>query len=119
MMKRATPLLLGALLSIFLAGLALAQPKIPHTLEGRDNCLACHAASGVKPFPADHIGRTNEVCRACHQPGAVMPSFGVTPSPAATPVAPAALPIPFLWPPAALSLPALPATAAWGAPWPL
>ncbi|MDP2719731.1 MAG: hypothetical protein U1D67_01185 [Dehalococcoidia bacterium] len=43
-------------------------PKIPHTLEGRDNCLMCHQAGGLKPFPANHAGRTNEMCRACHQP---------------------------------------------------
>lgn len=45
-------------------------PTIPHTLEGRDDCLLCHAPdSVVKPAPADHAGRTNESCQACHKPG--------------------------------------------------
>ncbi len=52
-------------------------PSIPHTLEGRDNCLMCHSigAAGVgEPggtglTPA-HEGRTIEMCRGCHQPKA-------------------------------------------------
>ncbi len=43
-------------------------PAIPHPLEGRDDCLSCHGPSGVKPTPSDHKGRTNGVCRDCHQP---------------------------------------------------
>ena len=45
-------------------------PAIPHTLEGRDDCLMCHAENGIKPYPADHSGRTNDVCLTCHQPSA-------------------------------------------------
>lgn len=41
---------------------------IPHTLEGRDDCVSCHGEGKFKPFPADHAGRTSELCRACHQP---------------------------------------------------
>lgn len=43
-------------------------PSIPHTLQGRDNCLACHeTGSGSAPkIPVDHAGRTNELCTACH-----------------------------------------------------
>ncbi len=41
---------------------------ILHTLEGRDNCLTCHGKDGFKPFPADHAGRTNDICTTCHQP---------------------------------------------------
>ncbi len=56
-------------------------PDIPHALEGRDDCLVCHAVdSAVKPAPANHTGRTNDTCRACHKPAA--PS---TPTPTATP----------------------------------
>ncbi|MBI2288523.1 MAG: hypothetical protein HYU83_06095 [Chloroflexi bacterium] len=43
-------------------------PTIPHTLEGRADCLMCHQAGGLKPFPADHAGRTNDLCQACHKP---------------------------------------------------
>ncbi|MBF8267200.1 MAG: cytochrome [Dehalococcoidia bacterium] len=41
-------------------------PIIPHSLEGRSECTACHGLTGFKPFPADHAGRTKEVCLACH-----------------------------------------------------
>ena len=49
-----------------------AQPPIPHPLEGRDNCLACHetGAAGAPQVPANHAGRTNEMCQLCHQQGA-------------------------------------------------
>ena len=42
--------------------------SIPHTLEGRNDCLMCHGENGVVPFPADHAGRTSDTCTACHQP---------------------------------------------------
>jgi hypothetical protein len=31
--------------------------------------LLCHNLDGVKPFPANHEGRTSVMCLACHQPG--------------------------------------------------
>jgi predicted CXXCH cytochrome family protein len=43
-------------------------PGVPHQIEGNTNCLNCHAANGVKPFPTDHAGRTSEYCLGCHQP---------------------------------------------------
>ncbi|MEE8413861.1 MAG: hypothetical protein V3R96_04855 [Dehalococcoidales bacterium] len=43
-------------------------PAIPHTLEGRDDCLQCHGESGFKPFPANHTGRTSDTCKGCHKP---------------------------------------------------
>ena len=42
-------------------------PNIPHTLDGRSECTACHGEGGFKPFPADHAGRTSEICLACHR----------------------------------------------------
>lgn len=42
-------------------------PAIPHTLEGRDDCLVCHGEGAFKPFPADHAGRTSDTCTTCHQ----------------------------------------------------
>jgi hypothetical protein len=39
---------------------------IPHAVAGREDCLACHATGGMRPFPADHEGRTNVMCLACH-----------------------------------------------------
>jgi nitrate/TMAO reductase-like tetraheme cytochrome c subunit len=46
-------------------------PLIPHTLTGRDQCLACHApAGGIKPAPANHAGREVSTCQMCHKPSA-------------------------------------------------
>jgi len=44
-------------------------PPVPHSLDGRDNCLMCHDIGGLKPFPADHEGRTADLCLVCHQTG--------------------------------------------------
>jgi cytochrome c-type protein NapB len=45
-------------------------PAIPHDLQGRENCLACHDPDGnVKPASPDHKGRPATVCQSCHQPG--------------------------------------------------
>ncbi|MHC4160194.1 MAG: hypothetical protein ACYSSO_14070 [Planctomycetota bacterium] len=43
-----------------------APPRIPHTLEGRPDCLVCHKAGGIKPFPQDHTGRDKGTCLNCH-----------------------------------------------------
>jgi hypothetical protein len=71
---RRVGLALAALVAIFLIpALTAAQtspPAIPHSLEGRDACLACHETgiAGAPQVPADHSGRTNDMCRGCHQP---------------------------------------------------
>jgi predicted CXXCH cytochrome family protein len=76
------PVLVAALALALLAAAAIAyaepasQKPVPHPIQGRETCLACHAAGGVKPAPASHAGRTNEACVLCH--------------PAATPVTPSA-----------------------------
>jgi nitrate/TMAO reductase-like tetraheme cytochrome c subunit len=44
------------------------RPSIPHTLEGREDCLFCHSLDGIKPFPANHEGRNVEKCQSCHKP---------------------------------------------------
>ncbi len=46
------------------------QPTlIPHTLEGRDNCLMCHetGVGEAEAIPADHAGRANADCTTCHK----------------------------------------------------
>ena len=45
---------------------------IPHSLEGKDDCLMCHetGAGEAAKIPTDHSGRTSDVCTACHQPAA-------------------------------------------------
>ena len=46
-----------------------APPQIPHPIGGSPDCQICHAqTSKVKPYPADHVGRTNDMCLACHKP---------------------------------------------------
>lgn len=62
-------------------------PAIPHPVEGREDCVICHGENGVKPFPADHAGRTSDTCQMCHQPG--QPAAEAT-EPAQTPAATAA-----------------------------
>ncbi len=42
-------------------------PQIPHTLEGRTDCLLCHEAGGIKPSPEDHAGRSSDTCLNCHR----------------------------------------------------
>ena len=42
-------------------------PSVPHSLEGRSDCLLCHATGGLEPYPADHAGRPSESCLSCHQ----------------------------------------------------
>jgi hypothetical protein len=49
----------------------------------------------VKPFPADHAGRTNDVCQMCHKPeptGSATPAAGSTPAATAAPAPTAAPP---------------------------
>ena len=43
-------------------------PGITHTLDGRDNCLMCHAV-GSLAVPVSHAGIVNEACTACHVVG--------------------------------------------------
>lgn len=43
-----------------------AEP-MPHPVEGREDCRACHGTGG-QTLPADHKGRTNDVCQICHVP---------------------------------------------------
>jgi cytochrome c-type protein NapB len=43
----------------------LAPPPIPHSLESRGNCLACHSApAGVREIRTSHPEQSN--CRQCH-----------------------------------------------------
>ncbi|MGD8463247.1 MAG: cytochrome c3 family protein [Anaerolineae bacterium] len=56
-------------------GLPLLQiPPVPHLVEGYEDCLVCHAADEMVPFPEDHAGRGNDTCVACHEAGTAQPS---------------------------------------------
>lgn len=43
---------------------AQVGPRVPHTTEGRGDCLACHLS--MWPVPASHEGRDNKTCQTCH-----------------------------------------------------
>ncbi|MDP3062779.1 MAG: cytochrome c [Chloroflexota bacterium] len=47
-----------------------SAPAIPHSLEGKSACLACHGSGlpGIPQAPANHAGRTENTCTLCHQP---------------------------------------------------
>lgn len=64
-------------------------PAIPHTLDGRDDCVACHekGVGGAPAFPADHAGRTSDMCQGCHHlaGGETTPAQASVPLP--TPIA--------------------------------
>ena len=62
--------LLGVvLLSGLLVGCGAGAPAIPHMVEGRQDCLSCHAQGeqGARKIPADHTGLPNDRCEACHK----------------------------------------------------
>ena len=52
------------------APIVSVSPEIPHTLEGREDCVQCHAPdSQIRPARAStHTGRINEQCGLCHKP---------------------------------------------------
>lgn len=67
-MKRKLVLLcLGCLTVVILSA---CKPQIPHPIEGRNDCVACHGQNGVKPYPEDHAKRQrgNDTCLNCHKP---------------------------------------------------
>lgn len=45
------------------------SPAIPHSLEGRSDCWACHRQGAMLPTPSGHEGYTLERCTGCHRQG--------------------------------------------------
>jgi predicted CXXCH cytochrome family protein len=90
-LKWVSPLvaLLAALLwaATSFAAPAEARPT-PHPTEGRSECLACHGPGTPSAVPADHAGRTNATCVACHPVAAAAPAAQST-SPASQTAQPA------------------------------
>lgn len=63
-----------------------APPVIPHTLQLRENCLACHIGAGaVEEIRTPHAERAN--CRQCHVEAAGATADFVRPRAASTPLA--------------------------------
>ena len=55
------------------ASAQLKAPAMAHDAAGKENCMMCHAVGVMEPVPdvpADHEGRTNEMCTWCHKPPA-------------------------------------------------
>jgi len=84
---------------------SLAAP-IPHGREGFTTCTLCHGqgGGGVPPFPANHAGRSDDICTACHSAaGPVVeeptPALTQVPAPSATATAEDAVAEPAAQPP--------------------
>lgn len=71
----------------------VAAALIPHPIAGQEQCDACHGANGIKPMPADHVGRPNESCTVCHLQGPT-PTPGAAASGGQTTSGPATIPHP-------------------------
>ena len=58
-----------------------AAPPMPHPVQGQEHCLTCHQpGGGLKPAPADHAGRPESSCTACHQAPAAQPASAAQPA---------------------------------------
>ena len=84
-MSRRFVSLLGVMFFLaFTAGSLVAQekpPVTPHDIEGKENCMMCHAVGVMPPVPdapASHEGRGNETCQWCHAPTSGMQTTGAT-----------------------------------------
>ncbi len=51
-------------------GTSTEAPLYLHPTPTDGKCLTCHVADKVGALPADHDGRTNDQCSACHAPAA-------------------------------------------------
>ncbi len=119
----ALALVLALLVPVTISAAPNAQPKIPHPVQGRENCTSCHqvggpgaGAPGGTGTPANHASFTNAQCTGCHQLAAAAPAASPTAAPAASPTAaPAASPTAA---PAAASPTARPAATAAASPTP-
>ena len=61
---------------LFIPALIIAQdiPSIPHPLEGRENCLACHTGPAAREeIRTSHPER--ERCQQCHVPSTTSDTF--------------------------------------------
>jgi cytochrome b subunit of formate dehydrogenase len=48
-------------------------PPVSHPLEGREDCMMCHAATAAVPFPANHANFPLSTCLVCHSTQGVGP----------------------------------------------
>lgn len=45
-----------------------SYPQIPHSVDGRQDCLACHGNPTIARIPPNHASRPVELCMGCHKP---------------------------------------------------
>ncbi len=64
-------------------GVPVSADPLPASHAGRTTCVGCHANLPKPAMPADHAGRSDTTCSACHKTGGA-PS--ATSAPAATPL---------------------------------
>jgi cytochrome b subunit of formate dehydrogenase len=65
---------------------SVTTKPLPVSHAGRTTCLACHANNVGPKNPADHAGRTDATCGACHKVGAApTPAPGKPPATATAP----------------------------------
>lgn len=70
---------------------AVAPPAIPHEVEDRDDCLACHklGTADAPRVPENHDGLTGDICQTCHTPmGEIVEGDGEEVSAAEIPLIP-------------------------------
>lgn len=58
----------GVMIWLAWPGQANMQPPVPHPVEGREDCLVCHAegVGGAPKVPDSHEGRASDTCLLCH-----------------------------------------------------
>src|SRR5574340_845568 len=54
---------------------------VPHSVEGRGKCDACHDLKGDRPYPLRHLGWDNRSCLQCHLPVLKSTVFPLTSAP--------------------------------------
>jgi hypothetical protein len=87
MNSRSLGLFSALFLASFLAVPSAAQeqevkpPVTTHDLEGKENCMMCHAPEVMPPVPdvpENHEGKGNETCQWCHAADSPMQTVGAT-----------------------------------------
>ncbi len=67
-MKRSRLVLIVIGLLILVLFFVFRAPSIPHPIDGNKECLTCHSAKAIKPYPGWHATREykNNDCLSCH-----------------------------------------------------
>lgn len=48
-----------------LAAVTAGRP-LPHPVAGYEDCQGCHGREGMRPYPPDHWGWSDQSCTRCH-----------------------------------------------------